>query len=336
MRKRHLFTLLPAVWIALNMLAAISLPAKKKNPAEETQTLALPRDLPQVAVGETSRLLFNVSPLSGKGLLSQQTRDALKAILKANGGVPVVHIRAFVSGSGDIRRVPQIVSEVFTEKKLPLPSVSVVLAGGLPLDNAQVVLEAVSIGRRDANPGGLDFIAGEESTASDPSTSPQSLLEKTLNQLASKVNASSVVQMSCFVSTMNNPAQLTAAIQSRFPAAAVDLVQTQRAPFRALANCQAVARGGRITAGKLAFTGTRVAFGAQEKDAVLAFQRLDRDLTDAAAPPANIVVTNVYALSSQAGELIRKFRAPTAVIPFEGLASIDAGFAVDAIAAVIN
>jgi enamine deaminase RidA (YjgF/YER057c/UK114 family) len=330
MRKRHFWILLLAA-----CLAQIALAAKKKN-AEETQTLALPKDPPQVAVGETSRLVFHVSPLSGKGLLSQQTRDALKAILKANGGAPVVHIRAFVAGSGDIRRVPQIVSEVFTDKKLPLPSVSVVLAGGLPLENAQVVLEAVSVGRREANAAGLDFVAGEESTAADPSAPPQPLLEKTLNQLASRVSAPSVVQMSCFVSTMSDPARLTAAIQSRFPAAAVDLVQTQRAPLHALANCQAVARGGRITMAKLAFTGTRVAFGAQEKDAMLAFQRLDRDLSDAAALPSNIVVTNVYALSGQAGELVRKLRAPTAVIPFEGLASIDAGFAVDAIAAVIN
>src|SRR5271165_1150113 len=190
MRKRHL----------LMLLLAISLSAKKKNPDEETQTLALPKDPPQVAVGETARLVFNVSPLSGKGLLSQQTRDAMKAILKANGGVPVVHIRAFVAGSGDVRRVPQIVSEVFTERKMPLPSVSVVLAGGLPLDNAQVVLEAISNARRDVNPAGLDFVAGEESTAADPSASPQPLLEKALNQLASKVNAGAVVQVSCFVS----------------------------------------------------------------------------------------------------------------------------------------
>jgi hypothetical protein len=83
-----------------------------------------------------------------------------------------------------------------------------------------------------------------------------------------------------------------------------------------------------------------VAFGAQEKDALLAFQRLDRDLTDASASPSGIVFTNVYALSGQTGEMVRKLRASPsivpAIIPFEGLASIDAGFAVDAIAAVIN
>ncbi|MDP9169378.1 MAG: hypothetical protein M3N54_02060, partial [Acidobacteriota bacterium] len=56
------------------MLLAASLNARKKNP-DETQTLALPKDPPAVAVGETRRLVFQVSPLSGKGLLSQQTRE---------------------------------------------------------------------------------------------------------------------------------------------------------------------------------------------------------------------------------------------------------------------
>jgi hypothetical protein len=245
-----------------------------------------------------------------------------------------VHIRAFVAGSGDIRRIPQIVSEVFTEKKLPLPSVSVILIGGLRLENAQVVLEAVSLAKKDVNPGGLEFVAGEPSTASDPAVSPQPLLEKTLAQLASRVNPAAVVQVSCFVSTMTSPAELTAAVSVRFPSAAVDLVQTQRAPWQALANCEVVVRGGKATAAKLAFTGTRVAFGRQEKDATLAFQRLDRDLNDVLAPAANIVFSNVYTLSPQAGAMVKKIRPAAATLPVEGLASIEAGFAVDAIAVV--
>src|SRR5580700_8129859 len=136
---------------------AVAYGGEKKNPDDTTQTLDLPKDPPMVAVGEPRRLVFHVWPLSAKGLLSQQTREALKAILKANGGAPVVHIRAFVAGSGDLRRVPQIVSEVLAEKKMPLPSVSVVQAGGLPLEGAQVVLEAVSQAKRDVNPGGLTF-----------------------------------------------------------------------------------------------------------------------------------------------------------------------------------
>ena len=163
---------------------------KKKNPDDVTQTLDLPKDPPMVAIGETSHLVFHVSPLSPKGLLSQQTRDALKAILKANGGAPVVHIRAFVAGSGDLRRVPQIVSDVFGDKKMQLPSVSVVQVGGLPLENAQVVLEAVSAGKKEVNSGGLMFVEAQ--------TAPS--LEKSLDQLASRLGGAPPLRVSCFVS----------------------------------------------------------------------------------------------------------------------------------------
>ena len=80
MGTRRLAILLMTVFLA----AGIS--AKKKNPDDITQTLDLPKDPPVVAVGEMSHLTFHVSPLSAKGLLSQQTRDALKAIFRENGG----------------------------------------------------------------------------------------------------------------------------------------------------------------------------------------------------------------------------------------------------------
>ena len=51
---------------------------KKKTEEEMTQVLALPKDPPSAVVADVPRLVFHVSPLSAKGLLSQQTRDALK------------------------------------------------------------------------------------------------------------------------------------------------------------------------------------------------------------------------------------------------------------------
>jgi hypothetical protein len=80
-----------------------------------------------------------------------------------------------------------------------------------------------------------------------------------------------------------------------------------------------------------------VAFGAEEKNASLAFQRLDRDLSEAGADAAAIVTTHVYPLSRPVAAMVRKIRPATAqmaLLPFEGLASIDAGFAVDAVAVV--
>ena len=294
---------------------------KKKNPDDITQVLELPKDPPMV--GDTSRLMFQVSPLSAKGLLSQQTRDALKTILKMNGGVPVVHIRAFVAGSGDLRRIPQIVSEVFTERKMQLPSVSEVQAGGLPLENAQVVLEAVSVARKDVNPEGLTFVEAL----------PAPGLEQSLDRLASRLAGATALSVTCFVSSMVSASPIAA----RFPSAAVDLVQTQRAPARNEASCEAVARGGTTKVQQLAFSGTQVAFGVDEKAGALAFQRLERGFADAGVVTAGVVMTNVYALSSRMGEmarLVRRGPGAMTVTSFEGVASVDGSFAVDAIAAV--
>ena len=88
-------------------LAMVAWPAKDKKAEkeEQTQVLQLPKELPSVVVGETRRLSFYVTPLSAKGLLSQQVRDALKALERQAGTDAVLEIRAFVAGSGDLRRV---------------------------------------------------------------------------------------------------------------------------------------------------------------------------------------------------------------------------------------
>lgn len=317
--RRSVLLLILTTTLAANTFAADN---KKKPPKDEvTQTLALPKDPPAVAIGDAAHLSFNVSPLSGKGLLSQQTKDALKAILKENGGAPVVHIRAFVAGSGDVRRIPQIVSEVFTEKKMRLPSVSVVQAGALPLENAQVMLEAISEVKKPVNPAGIGFIAGKDS----------------LDKLAAAVGSATAVQVSCFVTDIAGSALQLSAISARFPSAAVNLVQTERNPARVATQCEAIVRGGKT--GRLAFTGTQGAFGSEESDVKLAFTRLYKDLTDAGAPPAGIISTNIYPISTALSIVVRGLiDIPGAVsfIPFEGVAAMDASLMVDAVAPASN
>lgn len=322
---------------AIAFAVAVTVPAKKKNPDEVTQALDLPKDPPMVAIGETRRLTFHVSPLIAKGLLSQQTRDALKVILKENSGAQVVHIRAFVAGSGDARRVSQLVSEVFSDKKLSLPSVSVVQVGGLPLENAQVELEVVSNAKRETNPDGLVFIPGQTMTSPDGASATAPLLEKSLDAVKAKLNGAAPVAATCFVSQIGNPAALMSAISSRLPGAAVSLVQSQRAPWQAMASCEAVGRGGSNNLERLAFSGTQISFGYEEKDAARAFDRLKHDLTEAAGPAPALVAANVYALSAPVADIARKLCPATGaltILPFDGVAAMDAGFAVDAIAAV--
>ncbi len=317
--RRSVLLLILAAALAANTFAADN--KKKPQKEEATQNLALPKDPPTVAIGDATRLVFHVSPLSGKGLLSQQTKDALKAILKENGGAPVVHIRAFVAGSGDVRRIPQIVSEVFTEKKMRLPSVSVIQAGGLPLENAQVILEAISEAKKSVNPTGIGFIAGQDS----------------LDKLATAVGGATALQVSCFVTDIAASALQASTISARFPSAAVNLVQTERNPARVNTQCEAVVRGGKT--GRLAFTGTRGAFGSEESDVKLAFTRLYKDLTDAGAPTAGIISTNIYPISNALSIVVRGLiDIPGAVsfIPFEGVAALDASLMVDAVAAASN
>ena len=161
----------------------------KKNKEEITQTLELPKDPPASVTVETSRLVYHVSPLSAKGLLSQQLRDALKSALKDAGGATIVKLRAFVAGSGDLRRVQAVVSEVFTEKRLPMPALSVVQAGSLPMVGAQVVIESIAVSKKPVNPLGLVFVSGQAASNDEPLEKVAPLAQKAVAGLKTALQA---------------------------------------------------------------------------------------------------------------------------------------------------
>ena len=113
---------LPVVLLALTV-SIYPLLAKKKKPEEITQTLELPKDPPATVTAETSRLVFHVSPLSGKGLLSAQVRDALKALLKSSSGATIVKLRAFVAERGDDpRTLPHIYARMINTAIADVPA----------------------------------------------------------------------------------------------------------------------------------------------------------------------------------------------------------------------
>jgi hypothetical protein len=232
-----------------------------------------------------------------------------------------------------LRRVPQIVSEVLTEKKMSLPSVSVVQVGGLALEGAQVVLESVSLAKKDVNPEGIGFVEGQTAAGDSGSAA----LDKALEAVKTKAGGAAVARVSCYVSASGGLAGMTTAAASRFSGAAVNVVQTVRAPVRTEATCEAVTRGGAVKAEKLAFTGTRLAIGSDEKAAATTFQRLDKDLAEAGAGQGSLVATRIYPLTARVGAMARTVRGASGamtVVPFEGVASLDAVFAVDAVAVV--
>jgi enamine deaminase RidA (YjgF/YER057c/UK114 family) len=345
--------------------------AFKKKKEEETQTLLVPKDPPAAVVAETRRLVYHVTPLSGKGLLSQQVRDALKALSRLTGSASVVKLRAFVAGSGDVRRVREIVSSTFTDRKQPIPVLAVVQVGGLPLEGAQVVLESVSVAKKDVNDYGLAFIAGQAATSSNPLDPVLPLAQKSLEsvRIAAKAAGSEpddVLRVTCFLSSLDHSQEVRQLFATEYPKAAFDYLQVQRAPTRAVAECEAVARlrwnTGRplhmlnpdglpkspnysqialVSSPKVVLTGAQVSFGFQDSDARLAFQRLDKVMEQFGSSLRQAAMVQLYPLSQSLADQARKVRAefyepnrpPAAtMLVFEGLPSMDAGFAVDAVA----
>lgn len=367
------------VMLAVGGLAigATSWAASQRNQKEEppTQTLEIPKEPPSAVVADTDRLVFYVSPLSSKGLLSQQVRDALKALLGRAGRSSIVKLRAFAAGTGDIRRVQAIVSETFTARNQPIPVITVVQVGALPLPGAQVVMEATVADRKPANPHGLAFLAGQAAEEPGLPSRMVSLAREALPKLRGALGAAGldgrdVVQATCFVSSMDNVWEVRRLIASEFPKAALDLIQPERAPSHAITGCQLVARlrapAGEplrflkarepagsselsdvalVSAPRVVLAGGQMAFGYEDDDARLAFQRLSRTLEQERGSIAQVASAGLYVLSRSIGEQVQRIAAgvwdqssPPAwtMMPCVGLPSIDASFAVDVVSVVTN
>ncbi|MCX6631287.1 MAG: RidA family protein [Candidatus Solibacter sp.] len=347
------------------LLLASGLAAQKKaRPKKEeiTQTLQLPRELPGAVIGETRRLTFHVTPLSTRGLLSAQVRDALKALTRETGGNPVLKIRAFVAGSGDLRRVRDLVSEVFTDRRLPLPALSLIQSGGLPLEGAQVVLEAIAAGKKEVSPHGLVFLSAPIATSDNPLDPVAPLAAQSLDSLKRAIKTagsepSDVVRVTCFLSSLDHLAATRKLVEADFPRAALNYVQTQRSPSRALAACEAVARlrwntgkpvqfqpeageplAALVGAPRVVLTGTQVSYGYQEANSRLAFGRLQKVLEATGVSGRDVAFAHYYPLADLLAAQVRilrtEFFAASAgsLVLFEGLPGMDAGFAVDVVA----
>lgn len=365
---RHLL-LLPTIAIAV---ATVVWPAdRKQKKEEETQALEVLPDPPAAVTAETGRLVFRVTPLTAKGLLSQQVRTALKWLLQQDNKASVVKLRAFVAGTGDMRRVQAIVSEVFSEKRVQLPALSVVQAGALPLEGAQVVLESMALDKKTVNPNGLAFVSGQGASVDQPLQPMLPLFEKSLVRMRSTLATAGlefadVLRATCYLSSLDDVAPIRERAYTAFPKAALNFVQRTREPLESVVECEAVARLRRppaeplmfvnppaqtgsqdhsevalVRARKLALTGTQLAFGFQESDVRLAFQRLGKSLEQTGASYNRVAVASVYPLSRSIADLVRKVRPefcsaerPPAgtMLPFQGLPSLDASFALDVIA----
>lgn len=345
------------------VLICSPLQSKKKKPEDVTQTLELPKDPPAMVTADLHRMVFRVTPLSAKGLLSVQTREAVKTLLKQTSGENVVRVRAFVAGSGDLRRVPQIVSEVFTDHKMSLPAVSVVLAGGLPLNGAQVLLETISISKKsDTAPAGLLFVPGQ--MAENPQLADQvaplarQALER-FDRAVAKGGGSNVLRVTCYVSSLADSDAVSSLIAAKYPGAAIALVQPKRAQVSSSVECEGVAKltkpvnglsfvkdGDKVesvavSAPTVALTGTLVAYGYEDRNARQVFDRMNKVLEPARASWKSVAEVRFYPVAASFVKQIIRVRddfldranpPAISIVPIEGLPSINASFAMDAVA----
>src|SRR5207248_8628205 len=162
MHGRHSM-LLPAL-MALFLVAPHDLLAqrnKKSTEEPKPQILPLPPELPMALAADTESLDFHISPLLKTGGLSSQIRQSLNDLIRDTRGETIIKLRAFVAGAGDARRVEAAVGEVFRDRKLPFPVLSIIQVGSLGQNAAQVVIEAVVSTHRTVNPNGLAFFAGQ-------------------------------------------------------------------------------------------------------------------------------------------------------------------------------
>jgi enamine deaminase RidA (YjgF/YER057c/UK114 family) len=315
--------LCPAMQIGAGDKPPVIRPPKKDKKTElPNQALEQLPQPPLALPADGTKLSFLAAPLSNSGLLSQQTRDALKWMIGQARGAQFVRLRAFVAGSGDLRRIPQLIGEAFAEKHLSLPVVIALQVGALPLEGAQVQLEAILQQGRAVNPGGVSFAAfGAESSQ---------------DALAKLKQAGELLRATCYVP----------ALEGHAPLEGVVWIQPQRLPAQTTTWCEGVVRlaGAAMPAQPLAFSGAQLAFSYSEEDARLAYERLEKTLKSANSTLKNAVFLSFYPLSAQLAELARRTgpsyldsaHRPAGVrtVVFEGLPSMDGSFAIEAIATV--
>jgi enamine deaminase RidA (YjgF/YER057c/UK114 family) len=315
----------PAMQIGAGEKPAVIRPSKKDKKSElPNQALGPLPQLPLILPADGTKLSFLSAPLTNNGLLSQQTRDELRWMIAQAHGGQFVRIRAFVAGSGDLRRIPQLVSEAFADKHLSLPVVVTLQVGALPLEGAQVQLEATLQQARPVNPGGVRFAAFEA--------------ESSAAALAKLKQAGELLQATCYVPS----------VEGRAPTEGAVWIQPQRLSAQSTTWCEGAVRlaGPGVPAQALVFTSAQLAFSYSEDDARLAYERLEKTLKSANSTLKNAVFLNFYPLSSQLADLARRTgtpyldpsREPAGVrkIVFEGLPAMDGSFAIEAVATVSN
>lgn len=324
---------------------------KKKSEQEpKPQVLPLPKEPPRALAADVERISFRVMPLLRTGHLSAQIKDSLSSLLRETHGDTIVKLRAFVAGAGDSRRVQAVVSDMFSEKKVPLPVLTIVQVGALGNDASAVSFEAVVEGKKVSNPNGLAFFTGQDgSTLQEAESRLDGRVKK------SGMSAADVVRVTCFADQMTQYPEMHRFLTKAFPAAQVSVVQTLRDPLDSRAVCEAVARLANprdaqtsnqhddpgtsvVTSGSIVFTGLQLSFGTYLDDADSALSRLTRDAEAVHGDVRSALSLNAFSLDPAAASAIVKtlpkyeMAARTLTVQtVEGLPALDAALGIEAV-----
>jgi enamine deaminase RidA (YjgF/YER057c/UK114 family) len=341
------FRAIPAILLVSAMFIPCGSAQRKKEREEVTQVLELPPDPAAAVTANAERLIFLTAPLSSRGLLSRQLEDGFKSLLRSARRAEIVKVRAFVAGSGDLRRVAAVMGEVFADKRMKVPALSVVQVGALPLVGAQVQLQAVAVDREAVNPNGLAFIPGQSAEVGKAVAALNDVLT------GNGLQPESVRQVSCFLNLADNFDAVRQNLAASYPKAATTMVQLRRDSYGDFAECEAVAalsakpagglerKPGQLTAvgpGTVVLTSMQMAFGQTEDDLRLALERLGKTLETAGASYEGTIHAGAYLLQGSTRDLLKKLwpefvKRPyvgTALL-FEGLPSLDATMAVEVV-----
>jgi enamine deaminase RidA (YjgF/YER057c/UK114 family) len=367
------FRLVSRLLVVAVVICGLAQADKKKKDDDleiESQTKELLPQTPAVSTAETARLAFHFAPASHQGLLSQELRTSLRAAIKKHRRDRIVHLRAYVAGSGDTRRVRAMVSEVFTGRRHPLPSVDVIQVGQLPVAGAEVMIEMAVEERKPVNPHGLLFLSGQPVSTGEAVLEVAPAATESVNRLkkvltAAGLGGKDVVSATCFCSSLHDGASVKTLMQAAFPNANLMHVQLRRAYSAAYVSCDAIARlrgpvetpitpqaleplqglsfAVAAPGGKLAFTASHLVFGHGTDDARLAMERLNARLAEVESSLKKSVFTRVYPLYGEALTSMDAIhddffpeeppQAGTLVFP-EGVPSLDASLSMSAITVI--
>jgi enamine deaminase RidA (YjgF/YER057c/UK114 family) len=201
------------------------------------------------------------------------------------------------------------------------------------------VLEGISLEKKPVNPQGLALFPADMA-----STTAGSVTALAGAVAGAGVKPADVLQLTCFVSSMEDVSAARTAASVAFPMAALNFVQAQRLALKPQAQCEAIGRlaaapasgleiangVAKVSSPKLVLSGTQMIFRDQDSDVRLGFQRLGKAISAVGATNKDVIRSHVYATTLPILERVetvaREFVDParsTAVL-VEGLPSSDA------------